>query len=296
MLHEFAVEPKLLGTWESFHYLHEKFGVPKARLIAEFPKKWRKMVHEAADNFSVRQRKILEEWLADKGAFLVPSGRDYAMPDNWLESAESAHAEKPFHAILACENPRANPAVLSADSPITETHHLFTCPHECAMPKKLAGYLAVSSSLLRHSREIIFVDPYFKAEKKWGEPLREMLRCIPVEPTKLKYCVNISPNGESQDFRVSELKEKLPRFIPKNFSLNIVMIEKVLGHDTHNRFILTERGGLKFPWGLDVLEGSPEDIVNLMDKDTHQAKFAEYSTLTGHSVVATLMITGTAEL
>ena len=296
MLHEFAVEPKLLGTWESFYYLHEKFGVPKARLIAEFPKKWRRMVHEAAENFSVRQRLILDEWLADKGAFLVPSGRNYAMPDNWLESAESAHAEKPFHAITACENPRTNPSVLSADSPITENHPLFTCPRECAMPKSLAGYITVTSSLLRHSREIIFVDPYFKAEKKWGEPLREMLRCITVEPVSLKYCVSISPNGESQEFRIAELEEKLPRFIPQKFSINIVMLKKVLGFDTHNRFILTERGGLKFPWGLDVLEGSPKDTVNLMDKETYQTKFEEYTSLTGHSVVATLMITGTAKI
>ena len=74
------------------------------------------------------------------------------------------------------------------------------------------------------------------------------------------------------------------------------MLKKVLGFDTHNRFILTERGGLKFPWGLDVLEGSPKDTVNLMDKETYQTKFEEYTSLTGHSVVATLMITGTAKI
>ena len=80
MLHEFAVEPKLLGTWESFHYLHEKFGVPKARLIAEFPKKWCLMVYDAAENFTDIQTKRLEQWLSEKDFFFSVLQSSVSLP------------------------------------------------------------------------------------------------------------------------------------------------------------------------------------------------------------------------
>jgi hypothetical protein len=294
MLHEFAVEPALLGNWHNFHYLHEKFGVPQARMISEFPGKWRRMVYEAAGGFSEIQRKILEQWMADKTAFLIPGGRAYTMADDWLKSAEAAHVEKPFHAVLARENPREHFYVISAEQPITERHPLFHCPRECAMPKTVNGYITVSRPLLQCSRQILFIDPYFKAEKKWVDPLRAMFACIPSNVTLLRYCARASPGGEEPSFRRSELIQNLPRFIPLGISLDIVLLTKSLGRDTHNRFILTERGGIKLPWGLDIQADSPEDIVNLMEKETHQAKFAEYLDLTGHSVADKFTITGTA--
>ncbi len=295
MLREFAVEPALLGDWHNFHYLHEKFGVPRARLISEFPKKWRRMVYEAAGNFSERQRAMLEVWLADRESFLVPSGRAYPCSDDWLQSAETAHAEKPFHAMLARENPRGHPSVLSMDCYFTENHPLFSCARECAMPKNVDGYIAVTHSLLQCSREVIFVDPYFKAVPKWGEPLRAMFKCIAKDITLLRYCIGISPSGESQEYRIDELRKNLPRYIPKGLSLEVVLLDKSLGRDTHNRFILTERGGLKLPWGLDMLEGAPEDTVNIMEKETHRAKFTEYSSLVGHAIAERLTIVGEAQ-
>lgn len=294
MLHEFAVEPELLGNWHNFHYLHEKFGVPHSRMISEFPGKWRRMVYEAAGEFTEIQLKILEEWMAEKASFLVPSGRAYTRPDDWLQSAEAAHAGKPFHAMLARRNPRAHPAVISAERPITEKHPLFHCPRECAMPKNVGGYIAASQPLLQCSRQVIFIDPYFKAEKKWGEPLKAMFAYIPSNMTLLRYCTGASPNGEDLGFRRSELVQKLPRFIPLGLPLEVVLLAKSPGRDTHNRFILTERGGLKLPWGLDAQADSPEDIINLMEKETHQAKFAEYLNLTGHSIADTFVVIGTA--
>jgi hypothetical protein len=296
MLHEFAVEPALMGQWNEFHYLYEKFGVPQARMISEFPKKWRRMVYEAAEDFTERQRKILEEWMADKASFLVPSDRVYTLSEDWLKNAEAAHATKPFHAMLSRENPRGHPAVISAEQPITERHPLFHCPRECAMPKNVDGYIAVSRPLLRCSRQILFIDPHFRAEKKWGEPLRAMLACTLPNVTLLRYCTRVSLSGEDQDFRRSELEQRLPRFIPRGISLEVVLLARHHGRDTHNRFILTERGGLKFPWGLDAQQVDPsEDIVNLMEKETHLAKFTEYLNLADHSVADRFTIIGTGQ-
>ena len=292
MLREFAVEPELFGQWSEFRYLHEKFGVPKARMIAEFPKKWRRMVYEAATDFTEIQRKTLEDWMANKDSFLVPSGRKYTLPDNWQQSAEAAHAQNPFHAILANGNPRAHQQVLlPRDMPI-ENHPLFKCPYECFMPRDISGFMEISGFLLKCSKQIIFVDPYFKASSTWGESLQAMLSCVPPEAHLLRYCTGVAPRGEEEAYRITDLKEKLPKFISQGKSVEVVLLNKDAGMDMHNRYILTERGGIKFPWGLDTSGDGSSDIVNLMEEYTSESMFREYSSLVGRSVYTQFTVVG----
>lgn len=285
MLREFAVEPALLGQWNEFRYLHEKFGVPKARVIAEFPKKWRKMVYEAASDFTEIQKKTLEVWMENKESFLVHGGRNYTLPGDWLQSAEIAHGERPFHAILANGNPRNHSKVLLPQDIPIENHPLFKCPRECFMPRNIEGFIEISGFLLSCSKQIIFIDPYFKANSDWGNSLKAMLACTPTDALMLRYCAGISPRGEEKGYRVADLKEKLPRFIPHGKSVQIVLLDKDVGMDTHNRYIVTERGGIKFPWGLDVARDEARDIVNLMEEETSNSMFEEYASLAERSVV-----------
>lgn len=301
MLHEFAVEPTLLGDWQEFRVLFGKFGVPQARMIAEFPKKWRKMVYEASVHFTDIQRKALEDWLSDKDAFLIPNSRAYDIPTDWLRSAETAHAMVPFHAIIAKANPRNCPEVILSGA-LYEQHALFQCPRECSMPRDLNGFVVVSESLLKCSKQIIFVDPFFwkanserERSERWGNHFKALFSILNGAST-IRFCTNASPKGETVDFREEEITEKLPPFIPSYIQIEILLLHHNSGNDTHNRYILTERGGIKFPWGLDTDASGAEDIVNLMESGTHKSKFLEYSEPEkyGHQVAKRFVITGTA--
>jgi hypothetical protein len=121
-----------------------------------------------------------------------------------------------------------------------------------------------------------------------------MLQCVSQQKTILiRYCTSIAPKDETNAFRVGEIEKNLPKFIPQNLTLGVVLLNKSEGSDTHNRYILTERGGIKFPWGLDT-QADKKDTVNVMEKETHQAKFNEYQTLATHAVARILKIKGTA--
>jgi hypothetical protein len=295
MLCEFAVEPALLGEWQEFRYLHEKFGVQRARMIAEFPKKWRRMVYDSATDFTDIQRSQLEDWLKGKEKFLVPSRRSFDVPDDWLHSAELAHNQQPFHAILSTENPHGNGKVLLPRNISIEQDPLFKCQTEDFMPRNPAGFVRISGFLLRCSRQIIFVDPHVKAMYKWGEALSAMLDCIPPDATMIRYCAVDSPMGQIKEDRLREFREKWPRLsIPAGKMLEFVLLGKDTGLDTHNRYILTERGGIKFPWGLDAPHDGSKDMVNIMAEETHATMFEEYSTLTSRSVLERLELVGEA--
>ena len=315
MLKEFAVDPALLADWKDCRYLIEKFGFHHGRVISTFPNKWTKRVINAALQHSdgIQNKKRVEELLAapltnsyEKAKKrMIPNERVYpdSEPDNWLESAEAAHAAKPFQAIIAKKNFRSHPEVIEFDS-LNEEHPLFDCPHECFMPRDPDGFKKIAGPLLKWAREkIIFVDPILgnhPQNPRWRASLEAMLGCVsPAPPLELRYCTSIedaSDPGILNSNIILTLQDNLSGSIPHGLRIEVVILETNLNLDTHNRYILTERGGIKFPWGLDTGWPRARDTVNLMAVETHKEKLAEYSEpgKFGYNVVASFTLTGTA--
>ncbi len=291
MLREFAVEPALLKEFSAFKFLRETFGVSEARMIAEFPKKWKRMVYEATSNFTDRQKQQLVSWLQDeKEKFLIPSGRAYDARDNWLNNAENADLSQPFHAILATANPTKHEKVLIHDD-ISSRHPLFKAQRSCYMPKTVDGFAATSSLLLKISHESIFIDPYAKADKRWEESLSKMLNNVEPASSILYFAID-DEKMEEKSLRLERIQEFWPRYIPKGMQLEFILLDKDAGRDTHNRYILTERGGIQFPWGLDTRSDGAKDLIYMMDEDTHKTMFKEYKNLTGRTVRERIQVAG----
>ena len=301
MIKEFAIEPTLLSDWKDCRYLIEKFGFHKGRVISKFPKNWIQLVIQASDRHSKgeRNRKYIVEKLKKFKSAMVSSWRDYQDPENWLKSAEIADEKRPFHAILAERNPNDHCRVIAYEN-LSEEHALFNCPTECSMKKNKDGFSEIAGPLLRYSKQIIFVDHYFWNVnynfKRWGEPLKAMLRNISSNEIMPRFCTSASLDGEALQDRQEKIERNLPSFVPCGLKLEIALLDKVTGLDTHNRYILTERGGLKFPWGLDAKPDGSSDVVNLMAPEVHEAKFNEFYEpgSHGHPVVKRFVIVGTA--
>lgn len=294
MLREFAVEPSLFGDWSDFRYLQGKFDFSQARVIAEFPKKWRRLVYEAASGFSPGQKKELELWMMREKRFLVKSGRTYTNPANWLLSAETADAQEgqQFQAILAEQNPRNHPKVILPHDSVIDRHTLFACPHECAMPRTVEGYIDVCGAFIKHAKQIILIDPNVGGGTRWGLMLKALFACIERNDTVVPQYVTTSTSLEQDKFRIGDMHEKLPAFIPAGRSLEVVLLEKDSRKD-HNRYILTESGGIKFPWGLDTSSDASTDVVNLMGEQTHADMLREYTDIVSRIVIDRFVINGT---
>jgi hypothetical protein len=65
MLHEYALEPALLDNWKDFRYFTEKFCVSRGRMIARYPKRWKRLVYESLSNCGEIERKRIEEGLIE---------------------------------------------------------------------------------------------------------------------------------------------------------------------------------------------------------------------------------------
>lgn len=291
MIHEYAVEPTIFKRWEDFLFFMNHFGVHRGRLISKFPKKWKRLVYEACKDFKDLQRKKVSSRL-QKDDFLISSKRDYGVHESWLENALEAHQIMPFRAILTQkENCTEEMVLTNNDLWSGEEHELFICPTEKFMAKNEKSFAEETRVLLSVSKNIIFVDPYLKSNVEYGAPLLAMLRNVPPDLSLLRYCTRFPRSGETLEFREKELAN-LERYIPKGLVLEVVLIEKLDSSDTHNRFILTDRGGIKFPWGLDTKRDEPRDTINLMQSDVCRTKYDEFFSLSTFSVVKKMDIHG----
>ena len=62
-------------------------------------------------------------------------------------------------------------------------------------------------------------------------------------------------------------QKHIPGLLPKGLRLRF---HRWNGGELHNRYVLTERGGVMFGTGLDEGDSPPEDVVSLLDDETYR--------------------------
>ena len=277
MIHEFAVDPDALAGWQNFRYLVEKFGVANGRLISRFPSKWEKMVLRACKDCSEMEKKRIVESLKQIGPKLYSAGRNYDKGHEWLPNAVASHRELPFRAIITTHANAGDGGLLDGDA-LSEDDETWAVPRGGAVPRTAEDLAAAADKLLRCSGEIVLVDPYFGGEARFGRPLTAMIRCACDGRVPRRFEYHLSARSISADIFETALERQRPYLrIPENVSLFFVRWDQVDDSDTlHPRYILTEKGGLRFDHGLD--DGNPGETtdVECLDQTLHAHRWAQF--------------------
>lgn len=289
MIHEFAVEPELAATWnnrQNFRYFIEKFGLGSPRIISRYPKRWKKLVWQVFEstsdiNKSLDKTRMIE--LLERLTERMTKRRDnWNSHLTWLENVENEHLRIPFHAILSCSNPRQNSQVLTEDK-IDESQPLWNLPSSSVIKRTSHELAKPVETMLRFSKVIIFIDPYFDPnEIKYQKSMRKFLSIVfDLSPTILPDRVEIhtsTKKGIEYNFFEETAQQHLAKVIPEGFKVLIKRWEeKDNGEKLHNRYIITDLGGVLFNTGLD--EGLPNqtDDVSLLDCKQYQIRYQQYA-------------------
>jgi hypothetical protein len=273
MIHEFAVDPEALAGWQNFRYLVENFGVSQGRLISRFPSKWKRLVYEACEECPpVEKARIVEKLngIEDK---LFSSGRIYDGNLKWIPNASASHGEKPFRAIITTAEHARSTGHLDVDN------KTWAVPRGAVVPRTATDMAAAADKLLRCSAEIVFVDPHFGGETRFGRPLTAMIQCAcdGRVPRRFEYHLTAKSVPGHEFSRQLEKQQPYLR-IPPGVKLVFVRWNQLDEGDTlHPRYILTEKGGLRFEHGLD--EGNPGETtdVDCLASANHADRWAQYS-------------------
>lgn len=281
MIYEYALEPSLLNNWKDFRYFTEKFGVSHGRLISRYPKRWKKLVYESLSSCGEVDRKRIEEGLQRlDGKILVRLHGGWDIQQDWLSNAEAEHHRKPFHAVLASANPRAREFVLEAET-LSEEHRLWHVKTSLTVPRTPEQIAACVAPLLQAGNDIVFIDPYFKPQDFQYRLLFEKFFEVALKgrdgmPPTIRVFANEAILSEAL-FK-DECHRKLPEIIPSVVSIRIMRLRQRPGcEELHNRYILTDLGGVKFGNSLREGDSGVTDDVNLLGEDQYQLRWEQYA-------------------
>jgi hypothetical protein len=279
LIKEFAVEPRVMATWEHFNSLWPDFGAGQGRLISKYPVLWKSKVDELAERLSkpVRAKAIREKIRRDGYKFL-DTGRTYHGGDDWLKNALAQMTIQPFHAIIALENPGGSTGVLVAGD-FEKDEPPYQVVTEKFIPRKAAEIAGSARLLLGHCEEVQLVDPYFDpCEPRFSNTFAAMLGLCEARHIKVLEIHQKKPDPFKRDVQESHYHRRLAEMVPKGLTLRVYFwSQHPGGEETHPRFLLTELGGIHFERGLDEGEPGMTTLVKPLSHEAWQKCRRDYS-------------------
>ncbi|MBU1864375.1 MAG: hypothetical protein KKH94_11985 [Candidatus Omnitrophica bacterium] len=292
MVFEFAIEPELVATWGDFNnyrFFVDKFGIGQSRIMAEYPKlkNWRRKVLVAApkDGMELERVTALIQILSEN--MIARNTVNYDGNIEWLENTEKEDSNLPFQAILALSNPRNYPNVLNAKilgvSNNSKWHIKEQLPD---VPRKASDIAEAIRPLLQNCHTAIFIDPYFMAKDdwwKWQRPFIKFMQALPIErygPSQLRVEFHSSANfgyaPSSQLFK-QRCTERLTGCIPEGLSVCFKRWkEKPGGKQLHDRYLITDIGGVDLSTGLDEGSEGKTQKISLLKLNTYETTWKDY--------------------
>lgn len=286
MLYEYAVEPELASTWHDRKegaVFRGSFGLDKGRVVSRYPKHWKRLVWEAFRGQGEIQRKRMEEVLARLSEVMVAREAPYDGTRSWLENAQAEHARWPFRAVLACTNQHGGRDVITPDG-LDEDEPRWVAPTGMPVPRAPIALAAAVAPMLRAASEIIFVDPHFSPTKsRYISTIEAFLKAVfdgrPLPQPRRIEIHHANGDIEPNYFR-TQCESQLSPIIPSGVRVRIVRWnERSSGEKLHNRYILTDLGGVTFGIGLDGPEGDAgqtEDL-NRLGREQYAVRWRQYA-------------------
>lgn len=268
MIKEYGIDPESLNSYDKFFRIIPLFGINNYRLIRKYPSKWCNLVKKVNDNLpDYAKHKLIEKLSQVEKQLLdccikINGNPSFDGNKKWLENAEFYHYHIPFDGIISTSNPRQHSHVI-LDEFLSDSDPLMD-NSDCYSVRRTAYDMAVSiKSILENAKEIHFVDPFFrKLNVRHIRPLQEFLKIIYNRQNRIpiqKVIYHTGDTDTSNIFLSTELNRLIKPSLPLGAHLGIKRWPTDL---MHNRFILSDFGGVTFGIGLD------DDNNHNIEKDT----------------------------
>ena len=285
MIHEYALDPAVVNDWPSFKYIVDQCGVHYGRLISGFPQEWQRVAINLCQIQGTKRTAIVEK-LRNLGHKMMDSNRTYNDQQEWIDNAERQYGVRPFHAIISIQNPMAREYVLIAED-IEENNPLWNISRGDVIPRTAEAIAKCASTLLSISREIIFIDPHFDVIDSKGKKIDRFINTLkylveysfinkPIKRLELHLRHNKHRPLDNDSWKKLCAAEISP-LIPKYSKIKVFIWKKKWdGDEIHARYILTERGGIKYDYGLDEGWKGETTDVELLARMLYEKRWKDF--------------------
>jgi hypothetical protein len=329
MIYEYALEPSLVVDWAlaGIGRCVGQFGLDYRRLVSDFPRDWKGQVYgDLLARFEydyghpdvANTLPTLDAYLQLLTECMVL--RDSEIPSDaaWLDEAVREHSSRPFHAIFAASQPvTPHPDVITEKNVDNIRDPRWWLSTLKTTRKSAAEIGAALRPILQAARSIFVVDPYFDAEeRRYRDTFAEIVKQATTLPRAVATLPQITlVTGVDRMFKKSEdptnaaeeqarkvqeqnvasdMQHKvvrfLPSFVPPNVTVQLIVLRKLArGDPLHNRFVLTDVGGVVLPYGVDDYDReanhSAKDDLIPMPSGMYQERWAQYAHGVGTDIV-----------
>ena len=282
MIYEYALEPEMVATWGAPHnqrFFIREFGLGSGRIVSRYPKKWAKKVWESFVDGSDSDKIRLVELLVQLQDTMVKR-KDCVWDEtkaSWVDNALLEHARHPFRVILARNNPENRPEILGEDAIDGRSCPDWDIPHGALVHRRAQDMATAVKMMLSCCRWVKFIDPHISPGRhNYRQSFQAFLSVLtgerPVGPPEAVE-IHTGPNGGNADF----LRQSFGEIIPAGLKVTLFQWqERPGGQSLHNRYILTDIGGVSFHHGLDAgVNGGTDDIARL-DREQYLLHCKQY--------------------
>jgi hypothetical protein len=296
MIKVFALEPGLVVDSLLIQRL-EQFGFDQGRIIGEVPKNWREEIKSAVQQADPKQRKSLEirleRLLKDRAVQRLPFETN---ENTWIATATNVPRNCLDGIIVGERGDSRDERILEGNDHFGESEvwNVSTNFLSSRDEESMAKHVAV---LMRYAYEVKFADPYFSGEPRHLEFFKQCLihrRDWPLKARlNLEFHFRWRRNSPADDNASLRIQSK--DCFASTVKLTINAIRELLRNGDsigwyqwaeredenhqrfHERYVLTDLGGVEFGGGLDTGNPSQQTSVNLLSKATVQTLNRRFS-------------------
>jgi len=274
MFHEYALDPSVLSNWDRTRYFLDAFGPWRGRLLAEYPRRWKRLVYQQLRCADVERSRIVERLAAlDRRVFSGRSNASFDPNDAWLNNAVRENSRIPFRAIVANES--LPPNVLDA-SVLDDREPLWRVDSGRRVGRNGAEFVAAVQVLLSASSRVILIDPHFRSDQRAKTDVVVAFCSAVMGTATIEVHFRDEPISYAEAMRQAELR--LPGMLPQGSRIALrCWKERDGGERLHNRYVLTDIGGVQFGDGIEVGDDGQYDRVSILDEASWAALWMHYA-------------------
>ncbi len=296
MFFEVAVHPEVAARWgrrDLFRNPARELGMDARRILAKYPRgTWVREVRSAFAGLSAADRgdpKRFEAMLSAVAMGVVSDTRPKRLPSEdtpWTEAVLQLHQLGVAHRFRAIVVPRlaggADEVITTAEAAESGEAPCWNIEPVEVVARSAAELVDALAPLLRCSRHIRLVDPYFDiAKRTFREPFETMLAVLEERGVwrslELHAACENAGGGRTAAFAQQSLEQGLSRRLPVGREMTVFLWqEQDRGEKLHNRYVLTEVGGVAFGTGLDQGQGGQTDDLHPLSSRQHERRWRQY--------------------
>jgi hypothetical protein len=281
MFYEYAVDPAILSNITNVQAFFESFKNRPYRLISDAPKKWIQHAFLEInllphDQCPPVMRKTLKENLKKLSQNSLCSNRsvdNWSRVKPWLDFAVIEHEKHPFSAILGTESASKSVPFYSFSKLFVEAPPSWEDSGQQHIKREATIIVDKLLPLLKVSKQLLLVDPHFSLILPNWDRYKPLLKELILRANEFNFGKGIFKiEIHTSDIRSGlqqQLEAKVKPWLPEGMIVSCSQWPEKLMHD---RFFLTDVGGVFFGHGIDEYadERLEDVLVSVLNHQTYR--------------------------